>query len=411
MPVSPMPYEREPEALGTQVDPFVYLWNDECRFSRSFFQKLAKIAAERQEEARWEEEEDNKTDPDGPANTPTPEITDVKSLYVIFEVRQSDALNGELLRVWEMELTRDDDGDWLFRMIEPVYADKEGDGPPSESAPDESLNQELQRRFTRVNYGAYIDTSASYTAAEITAMRQDCTKRLKELNQELKMAELTYESLQYELSTGEVTSKIDGVVATIIDADEARLEGKPMVVISGGGGYYVTAALGEMDLNTLAVGDTVMVQSWENIGETEGYITEISEYPDESGRYWYYSNGNRNVSLYPFKVYVDASAGLREGEYVTVSPIGKESQTGTMYLDMSFVRQEGGMSYVYAVGVDDRLERRYVKTGRNLWGSYVEILSGLTEDESIAFPYGRKTRDGAKVRYAEIRELYSSMYY
>ena len=400
VPVSPLPYELDPEALGTKDDPFVYLWNSKCILSQQFFRKLAATAAERQEKAGQEDG----NGPGRPGGASTPEQSGVKKVYVVFELRKSDAPGGELLWIWEMELTSGDGGnDWSFRVIDPTSSDLGDDDATSTFDPDKDPISELR--------GVYIDPNGSYTAAEIKALREDCTKRLKELNQELKMAELTYESLQYELSNGEVVSKLDGVVATLIGADEARLENKPMVVISGGGGYYVSAALGEMDLNTLAVGDTVTVQSWENYGEMEGYITEISEYPDDSGRFWYYSSGNRNVSLYPFKVYVDASAGLREGEYVTVSPVRSGSGSGAMFLDMSFVRQEGGQSYVYAVGEDGLLERRDIKTGRNLWGSYVEILSGLTEDESIAFPYGRKIRDGAKVRQAELQELYASMYY
>ena len=52
-----------------------------------------------------------------------------------------------------------------------------------------------------------------------------------------------------------------------------------------------------------------------------------------------------------------------------------------------------------------------MRTGRNLWGSYIEILGGLTEDDYIAFPYGRQTVDGAKTRIADTDELYSAMYY
>ena len=78
---------------------------------------------------------------------------------------------------------------------------------------------------------------------------------------------------------------------------------------------------------------------------------------------------------------------------------------------MPFLRQENGKSYVYVMGEDGLLEKRFVVTGRNLWGSWLEILSGLTEEDYIAFPYGRQTVDGAKVRLAETDELYSSMYY
>ena len=52
-----------------------------------------------------------------------------------------------------------------------------------------------------------------------------------------------------------------------------------------------------------------------------------------------------------------------------------------------------------------------MRTGRNLWNSYIEILDGLTEEDYIAFPYGRHTVEGARTRIAETDELYSSMYY
>ena len=84
---------------------------------------------------------------------------------------------------------------------------------------------------------------------------------------------------------------------------------------------------------------------------------------------------------------------------------------GGLYLEMPFVRQENGQSYVYTVGEDGLLEKRTVRTGQNLWGSYIEILGGIGYDDYVAFPDGRQTKDGAKVRYAEADELWSSMYY
>mgnify|MGYP002625576345 CR=1 FL=1 len=317
---------------------------------------------------------------------------DDPNLYIVFEVRTGDDPEGDVERVWEMALYIDGEtGGWSSRFIAPDY--------------DPGVSGRAD-----VGYDDYpIDTNVYYTAAEIAQMKAEANRKLKDLTIQLKAAEVEYDRLSYELTNGEVVSRIDGVVKTVRDPDEARTDNKPVVLVSGGGGYYVTAAIGELDLDTMHVGDAVSVMSWESYQQLDGVITEISEYPDESNRYWYYSEGNQNISLYPFKVFVDEDAELREGEYVSVSFTKDGGGTG-LYIEMPFVRQENGRSYVYAVGGDGLLEKRYVRTGQNLWGSSLEILDGLTPDDYVAFPYGRSTQAGARVRHADTEELWSSMY-
>ena len=464
-----MPYDRAPEAAGTMSDPLIWLWNDGCTLDEAFFLRAAAIAAANREAAREKrdepaeteepseteapvetdappeteaptgteetvetelpvedktppETEEGETDPDedpsasapmdpirlmtrqdghtrllaedgapmDPEPEDLPDELDDPYIYVVFEIRTDDAENGEIERVYEMMLYVDGEtGDWNARLIAPSY------DPGGEVIYDDG--------------GYVIDTNVYYTAAEIAQMKAECIQKLGTLRIDLKAAELEYERLSYELSNGEVVSKIDGVVKTVRDPDEARAENKPVVLVSGGGGYYVTALLGELSLGTVQVGDTVTAMSWETGQQLEGVITEISEYPDESGQFYFYSEGNQNVSSYPFKVFIDEDAELREGEYVTVNYGGGEADDG-LYLETPFIRQESGRSYVYTVGDGGRLEKRYVRTGQNLWGSYVEILDGLTADDYVAFPYGRQTQDGAKVRYAEPDELWASVY-
>ncbi len=76
-----------------------------------------------------------------------------------------------------------------------------------------------------------------------------------------------------------VYSKIDGVVKTSRSLDQAREEQLPAVLISGGGGYYVTGAMSETELQTLHVGDTVTVMSWQTYSQTEAEIVSISGIP------------------------------------------------------------------------------------------------------------------------------------
>lgn len=442
-----LPYYQK--GVGTAADPMVYLWNDGCSYDGAFIAGLVTLSEELKaaqtqpdtptetvppaEETDPPEEETDppaeetdppaeetdppteetdppaeETDPPAEETDPPAEETDPPTeetpppteetpdssqepydpyVYVVFEVRDSDALNGTILRSWEMAILMDENGSWTFQIVEPSYEPEED---ASASAPE-----------------IYVDTTVYYTASEVAQMKAETKQQIMDLELELKMAELEYDRLSYELSNGIVYSTVDGVVKTLREPEIALAENEPVVLVSGGGGYYITAALSEMELDSMHVGDTVTIQSWENYTMLDGEIVEISEYPDETGQYWHYSEGNQNVSLYPFKVFVDESAALREGEWVTITYTpGEEADSSSFYVEAAFIRQENGKSYVFVAGEDDRLEKRYIATGGNLWGSYISILSGVTEEDFIAFPYGRSVKEGAKIRFAEINDLY-----
>ena len=53
------------------------------------------------------------------------------------------------------------------------------------------------------------------------------------------------------------------------------------------------------------------------------------------------------------------------------------------------------------------LEKRFIQVGKDLWGSYTEVVSGLTADDWVAFPYGKDVRDGAPTREGTWEDLYS----
>ena len=56
-----------------------------------------------------------------------------------------------------------------------------------------------------------------------------------------------------------------------------------------------------------------------------------------------------------------------------------------------------GQYYCMIVDENGRLKKQYVVTGKTLYGSAIEIKSGLTEDDYIAFPYGKDVVEGATV--------------
>ena len=147
-------------------------------------------------------------------------------------------------------------------------------------------------------------------------------------------------------------------------------------------------------------GQIVSVSSWESGTSCEAEITEIKNYP--SANVSSYGGGNNNVSYYPFVAYIEDSTGLRNGEYVDINmTVSDEEDGASIYIFKGYVRSENGKSYVLKADENDRLVKQYVKTGKIINGDTIEIKSGLTEDERIAFPYGKTAKEGIRAVNAD----------
>ena len=134
-----------------------------------------------------------------------------------------------------------------------------------------------------------------------------------------------------------------------------------------------------------------------------GTIESIGDFPTPEG---YYSGlGNPVASYFPFRVFIDGSADLQAGRYVSVMFSAGTAESG-IYLQNPFLRTENGKSYVYLMGADGKLEKRFVTTGKALWGSYTEILSGMTAEDLLAFPYGKNIKEGAVAVEGDMNNLY-----
>ena len=249
---------------------------------------------------------------------------------------------------------------------------------------------------------------ASMTQQEINKAILEKAQAVKEQEVNLKVAKLKLDKKLSELGDGNVYAEFDGTVKTVRDPDEAYNNSEAVVELSGGGGYYVTGTLSEMDLGSVKVGDSVSISSWMTGAACEGTIVSIDDYPTSNGNNW--GDGNRNASYYPFKVFVTEDANLQPNDYVDIQfqkNASADESGNTLYLESMFIRTENGKSYVMARGEDGRLEQRWVQTGRDLWGSYTQIRGGLTIDDYVAFPYGRDVTEGAKTVEATADQLYN----
>ncbi len=243
---------------------------------------------------------------------------------------------------------------------------------------------------------------SGYTYTQIQAMKEEQLQKIKELELSLKLAEAELKIMQKELSDGNIYAEQDGKVISVLTEEEAKLNSQPIIKVTGGGGYYIDASISELERSGMKVGMEVTVNDWDTGATYTGTVVSVGDIPSSSSSY----NGmnNPNASSYPFRVFVDENADLQAGNYVSVQYSTGE-QTG-IYLEKAFLRTENGRSYVYALGEDGLLEQRTVQVGRNLNGYYVEILDGLTEDDMIAFPYGKNVKAGVPAEEGDYSDLY-----
>ena len=317
-----------------------------------------------------------------PTEPPVAEVTD---FYAVFKVTEDNApLAPQLL--WQgMHIYADEEDGFVFKFYD-------GSQLPDHTLPPEEPEEPEDP-----------SEDSGFTAQEIAQMRAEQQRAINELALEIKMAEAEYKLTKLEADNGSIYAEIDGEVVSLLTEEQARMEGQPLMKISGGGGFYVDGSISELELHTMEIGQEVEINDW-NTGMTYvGTIESIGTFPDtENG---WNGMGNPNASFFPFRVYIDGSADLQPGRYVSVMYSPSAAQNG-IYLENPFLRTEGGSSYVYVMGENGRLEKRTVTTGKNLWGSYTEIRSGLSPEDLIAFPYGKNVREGAKAVEADISTLY-----
>ena len=343
--------------------------------------------AEAEKEATEETQETQETQETEETQETVPvEPVSVTSFYVIFKVTQSDRALGSKL-VWQGMRVTKVDNEFAMNLFD-----------ASAIADHMSVREDETVQMPEIDFGS------GYTAAQIAQMRSEQEKTIKDLNFQIRMAEAEYKIKLTEASDGKVYAKIDGEVMSLLTEEEAREMGQPLMKVSGGGGFYVEGAVSELEKDNLKVGQEVTVNDW-NTGMTyTGTVRSVGDFPATNGSW--NGMGNPNVSYYPFTVYVDESADLQEGRFVSVMYSSAEAQNG-LYLENFMIRTEQGRSYLYVLGADGKLEKRFVTTGKSLWGSYTEILDGLTAEDYLAFPYGKNVRDGAKaVACEDLSQLY-----
>ena len=313
----------------------------------------------------------------------------VDNFFTIIKVTEDDRERGAQL-IWQgVHVYLYDDDSFGFTFFDASVLEDHMLEPLEEEDTDTELPE--------------IDFGSGFTAAEIAKMRAEQEKKVKEQELTVRMAEAEYKIMQAEVNNGQVCADFDGEVVSVITEEEARQDKRPLLKVSAGGGFYVEGTVSELEKDNLEIGQEVTVNDWQTGMTYTGTVQSIGDFPSQSDGW--NGMGNPNASYYPFTAFVDGSADLQAGSYVSVNYSTGTGENG-IYLENPFVRTENGQSYVFVRGRNGKLEKRFVTVGKSLWGSYTEIKSGLTEDDYIAFPYGKTVKEGAPTAEGDLNSLY-----
>lgn len=272
------------------------------------------------------------------------------------------------------------------------------------SAQEEIETLEKQRN------SAPVDQQLSYSL-QIQSLKADI--REATYNRGLKEREL--DELQQALEDTDVRSPIAGRVMSINTDDSGMDQETAFITVMDMSTYQVKGTINELNVGTLTEGMPVVIRSRLDENVTWSGVLDHIEWETQDGgqnnnEYYYVSSDETTASTkYPFYVTLEDVTGLILGQHVYVEPdYGQREKRQGIWLPEYYISDSGEATWVWAATGRDRLEKRPVTLGEydkeaGVW----QILSGITEDDYIAFPREGLEPGMKTVPYAEAQQTAS----
>lgn len=229
-----------------------------------------------------------------------------------------------------------------------------------------------------------------YTEEQKKNMIADQEVAVKKAQTSLDFAKQDLEEANHTLSNAVVLSGISGTVTSLKDKDNMTNDGEPFCTILGDSGVTVKGYVGEFELDSLKKGDKLSVNSLSSEAYSEAEILSVNDYPADNNQA--YPTGNPNSSMYEFTAFIEDSEGFNVGENVSMIKNSEISEDSIIIMRNYVVTDPDG-AYVFK-DENGVLKKQPVEI-RGLGSSEaIEIISGLTNDDYIAFPYLENCREG-----------------
>ncbi len=227
---------------------------------------------------------------------------------------------------------------------------------------------------------------ANYT---IQIQEQNLNKQQKQLDIQSKQIDI--DKLNSNISNATVKSEMSGVVQSISDSSNTSDSSSAYITVMSTGDVRVKGTVNEQNISSIIEGESVIVYSRRDDSTWTGTVAQIDTAKTETSQNSsYYGSSDAGSSSYPFYVNLDSSDGLMIGQHVYLEPDygqGEETDSDALYLPEYYIDlTDEENPFVWAEDQNGKLEKRSVALGEmNEFYEY-EVLEGLTEEDSIAFP-------------------------
>lgn len=274
-----------------------------------------------------------------------------------------------------------------------------------------TLNQQIAS-LTAEKAAAPAEEQLSYSA-----QIQNLQAQVNQANYDASAKQLEIDRQKLSMENTKVVAPMDGIIKTInennstssSDDDSSNSNSdngsdstsNAYITIMAKGDYRIKATASELTVRSMSEGQSMIIRSRVDDSTWTGTVTKIDlEHPDNGNNNDYYMSSGTTATKYPFYISLDSTDGLMLGQHVYVeADYGQGDVKEGLWLDEYYIMQEDDGAYVWAENAKGYIEKRKVELGEydeNMMR--YEIVSGLTEDDYIAYPEDR-VKEGMKVTH------------
>lgn len=274
-----------------------------------------------------------------------------------------------------------------------------------------TLNQQIAS-LTAEKAAAPAEEQLSYSA-----QIQNLQAQVNQANYDASAKQLEIDRQKLSMENTKVVAPMDGIIKTInennstssSDDDSSNSNSdngsdstsNAYITIMAKGDYRIKATASELTVRSMSEGQSMIIRSRVDDSTWTGTVTKIDlEHPDNGNNNDYYMSSGTTATKYPFYISLDSTDGLMLGQHVYVeADYGQGDVKEGLWLDEYYIMQEDDGAYVWAENAKGYIEKRKVELGEydeNMMR--YQILSGLTEDDYIAYPEDR-VKEGMKVTH------------
>lgn len=206
---------------------------------------------------------------------------------------------------------------------------------------------------------------------------------IERLQQSVKRAEAGLSEAQAYYGFSQLTAPTSGIVtAKNTDIGSMATPGIPLIVVEDNSAYNLEADIDEKLSGKLSIGMAVNVVIDSIAKEMQGSIIEIAPAIDPAARKFH------------IKVAVQGD-GLKTGQYARIKIVANKKEA--IVLPKTAIVEKGQLTGVYAIDKDGVISYRIVRVGK-LYGTQVEILSGISLNEKVIINEALQAVDGGIVK-------------